>query len=368
MKFLRCPLEGARLTVRLRHGLQHHVDQCRMRVLARHQGRQGRDQRRVAGRNVALEIDHAARKRQLRQVGEASRIGVRLGERQQLHVLGVEQQPYRRRVRRTDHEYGVHRAAVQRIYRLQARHENQFDLAFGHAVGIEQLARQLVRTAAGDADRDPLARQLVDPVDTGFAAVEHPQRLVVETAEGAQGNVLAYHLGPALDETEIHLLFLVQQAFEVLGRTGGCQFDQLDAVALEDRLVARREVLIRAAVAARRDDDMIGWRGLDELSRPPEGGDQQQQRRQTHCQQIAGGNPAQTTHQLAHRGSHAPQGDKVSGTPRSRLPAAMADHTSFSVATSAPGTPPRPRRVPYLEGYRVAKRELFPWTGCGFAV
>jgi hypothetical protein len=74
-----------------------------------------------------------------------------------------------------------------------------------------------------------------------------------------------------LDEGGIDLESGSRRRCEVFGGSGGWLFHQRDAVAGQDILVAGREALVGAALAAGADDQLVGRRRLDELRRQPEG-------------------------------------------------------------------------------------------------
>ena len=78
-------------------GLQQDVDERRVDVLARDEGRHRRDQRHVARRDVAHEIDRAARQHELRQERPAPHVRIGVREAHQPEARREERDPHRAR-------------------------------------------------------------------------------------------------------------------------------------------------------------------------------------------------------------------------------------------------------------------------------
>ncbi len=86
------------------------------------------------------------------------------------------------------------------------------------AVRLQQFKRQLACAAAFAANGDPFAFELREACDAG-AAIEHHHRVIKHAAERHQRGHGKAIGDAALHQRDIHMLFGVQQALQVLQRT-----------------------------------------------------------------------------------------------------------------------------------------------------
>ena len=158
----------------------------------------------VAGRLVAPDVDGAAGQGDLEQVGKVAHVAVRLGKVEQADAVGVQQGVDHRRLRCAHHEEGVHVAALEGVDGRHAAEGDEAWIVGGHAVGGEQLQRKKLGAAAGLADGDFQALELVEAIELGLAPVEHPYGLEIHAAEG--GEIFRFRLvgNAALDEADVH--------------------------------------------------------------------------------------------------------------------------------------------------------------------
>ena len=113
----------------------------------------------VVGRDILVQIDHAARQGDDREESELARIGLGLGEIHQVDI-GREHQIIDRRVARGAHaEEGVDTRSLQRRRRVFAPEGDEGGIAAVNAIGGEKLQGRGARPAAVDADGDTPAAQ-----------------------------------------------------------------------------------------------------------------------------------------------------------------------------------------------------------------
>ena len=140
----------------------------------------------------------------------------------------------------------------------------------GDAVGGEQPQGQAAGAAAGRADQDALALEVGQPLELGAAGIEDPQRLVGDAPDGQQSGRVLARGEAALDEARMHAGGGVRQRLEVGERSAELAHLELDAVALEGRLVALGIAVVGAARAGGGDDEGAGRRRIDEAQGQPD--------------------------------------------------------------------------------------------------
>ena len=238
-------------------GVQQQIRDRRRQTVARHEHRLGADELDLLGRNVEREVDGPRRQRELRDVGKSARIGVGSLQAHQLERRIVQRLPDRRELHLADEERGVDLAALQGMQRPEIDQPAQPGVGRGDAVGGEQRLDEGSDSAARRADRDLHAAKLVELRQRRRAAVEDPERLVVQRHEHGEVAALLRRDDPAVHEGHVDAgIRLVQQLLVVLC---AARHSNLDGHALsgQDVPVALRVLVVQAVLKAGGEDDAM---------------------------------------------------------------------------------------------------------------
>jgi hypothetical protein len=162
--------------------------------LVHHQRGHRRNQRDVARRDVARQVDRPLRQGQPRQMGKAAASRPR-------HARGssgarprrVEQRPHRRRTLGADENDGIHLAFLQRRRGRQAAEGQQRGVVRADATRLEQLQGQLARAAALRPDGDAPALELGQAVAVPARRDRTPR---AARGTGSRGNAVVLTLTP----------------------------------------------------------------------------------------------------------------------------------------------------------------------------
>ncbi len=196
-----------------------------MEILANDQHGRRRQQDDVLAWDVLAQVHQSRRHGDRGQESESAMIGLVLVEAQQVHTAIVQEALDVIGLEGGDEERGIQLSLLQGLGRggdvLLDQHGPRVFLGgsgFDQAVDGEQLHGDGVGTAARRTDTDAFARELTEALEPLVAAVEDPQGLAVQAAQGIK---VLYILGAghaALNDGDRHArVFLPQQA-QVLHR------------------------------------------------------------------------------------------------------------------------------------------------------
>jgi hypothetical protein len=170
-------------------------------------------------------------------------------------------------MQRLEHGRRVHgtRAGTQRRPRLPAApaaprrcQGHELGVEARDIVGREQGLEESAHALTWRPDRDALVAQLVELRERFVAAVEHPQRLVVERREHLDALALGRRHDASEHERDVDAGLRVAQQVDVLV---GARRDALNhghAVTRQDGLVTQRELVVQAVDGPRRHDNAAG--------------------------------------------------------------------------------------------------------------
>ena len=275
-----------------------------MGLPARHQRRGRRDQAHIVRRNVAGEVDHAARQRHRAQPRQATRVRLGLGEIEQADAGRLQQHLHEQRLRGGREHERIDAAFEEPDHRRRLRLADQGDGRRVDPVRFHQARRQVGNAAAGGADVDAPSRQLrqarqlarlqqalgrIDPV-------EQPHRLVEQAAERDEavvGDVALVagggrrFLRAALNESDVDIAAGLAKKRDVLRRAGGLAQAHLDAVFLEDLRVALAHRCIGALILAGGEDDVARRRRVEQPVGQREQADREKDERHRRRDEVA---------------------------------------------------------------------------------
>ena len=226
-----------------------------MHVVANDKAGFRREQRHVGWRPVIGEIadaggnDHFVQERIKRDIG----VGVRKAD--ELDTFVRQQLADDRRFPGNQDDRCVDLARQQLFTGDLRRISEKLDVLAVDALPLEQFERQRARPAAFGADRNFSAAQLVKSLALEFAALEQPQGLVEHRSQRFDFRRFVFVGRAALDQGDAHPGAPVAQQGEI--GHGACRRYETkpDALPREDFLVAFSDLMVGAALGARRHDD-----------------------------------------------------------------------------------------------------------------
>ena len=177
------PVEDPALGVRPLRGLQQQLDQRRMKIPAGHQRGRRRQQRDIPVWNVQFEIDHPPVEHHTGEISVAAAVRRRARETQQPDPVCPQQFPDGLHLHPGYQKRNLHLACQQRSSRLFTTQRQTRCRFFSQAILAQQQQSHRPRAAPLWTDGHPLPPQLPQLREFLRSPVEHPQRLVVETAE-----------------------------------------------------------------------------------------------------------------------------------------------------------------------------------------
>jgi hypothetical protein len=280
-----------RRAVHLLHGLRQQAHQRAVRVLAhQHRGRGG-EKDGVGRRQVGGEVHHALAQDEPREKREALDVGLGVGEAHEPDVRHPQQALDGAGLGRQHQEAGVGLAVGQEVHVVRQLAVDERGGLGGDAVGRQQAQGEAAGAAPRGSDQDALALEVGEPLDRDAGAVEHPQRLEGDAADGHGARRIPGRGEPALHEGGVHAGGRVRQRLQVGEGAGRLAHLELHAVALEERPVALGVAMVGAARGRRRDDERVGRRRIGEAQRHPDRTGHGQEHRHGDQREIAQLNP-----------------------------------------------------------------------------
>jgi hypothetical protein len=127
-------------------------------------------------------IDRARRQGQLREKRQPSRVRVCPNETHQLERRIAQRILDQKRLRAAHEKCSVDFARLERLQRVVTSQRDELGIG-PEPVGGGKRTRECFRAASGNSHGDALAGQLSELVESGVAAIKHPERLIVEAGE-----------------------------------------------------------------------------------------------------------------------------------------------------------------------------------------